>query len=55
MAITEAQKRAKAKYKAKVKQVLIEFYPQDEELWKKLQDQESKQMYIKDLIRKDIG
>lgn len=54
MALTEAQKRAKAKYNAKAKKILIEFYPQDADLLKKVQEQENKQGYIKDLIRKDI-
>lgn len=51
----EAIKRAKAKYKAeKVKKILIEFYPSDADLYEKVQAQENKQGYIKDLIRKDI-
>jgi hypothetical protein len=55
MALTEAQKRAKAKYKSeKVKKILVEFYSSDAELWDKLQEQQNKQGYIKDLIRKDI-
>ncbi len=55
MALTEAQKRAKAKYKAeKVKKILVEFYASDTELWDKLQEQPNKQGYIKELIRKDI-
>lgn len=55
MALTEAQKRAKAKYKAaKVKKILVEFYSADAELWDKLQEQQNKQGYIKELIRKDI-
>ena len=55
MTLTDAQRRAKAKYKAqKVKKILVEFYATDTELWEKLQEQENKQGYIKDLIRKDI-
>jgi hypothetical protein len=54
MALTEAQKRAKSKYNEKVTKVCIEFYPQDEELLKKVQEQENKQAYLKDLIKKDI-
>ena len=55
MALTDAQKRAKAKYKAeKVKKILVEFYPSETELYEKLQAQENKQRYIKELIRKDI-
>lgn len=53
--LTDAQRRAKAKYKAeKVKKILVEFYASDTELWDKLQEQTNKQGYIKDLIRKDL-
>ena len=55
MAITDAQKKAKDKYyKEKVKRILLEFYPSDAELLAKVQAQENKQAYIKDLIRKDL-
>lgn len=52
--LTEAQKRAKAKYNAKTTKVLIEFYPQDEELLRKVNEQSNKQGYIKSLIKKDL-
>lgn len=52
--VTEAQKRAIAKYKQKVKKITIEFYPQDADLIEKVTSQESQQKYIKDLIRKDL-
>ena len=52
--LTEAQKKAKAKYNSKVTKVSIEFYPADAELLEYIQQQENKQKYIKDLIRKDI-
>lgn len=52
---TEAQKRAKDKYRAeKVKRFTIDFYPADIELWEHLQSQEVKQAYIKELIKKDM-
>lgn len=55
MALTDAQKRAKAKYRSNtVKKILVEFYPSDAELYDKVQSQENKQGYIKDLIRKDL-
>ena len=55
MTLTDAQKRAKAKYKRdKIKKLMIEFYPSDAELYEKVQAQENKQGYIKDLIRKDL-
>ena len=50
----EAIKRAKAKYNEKVVKVTIELYPTDKDIIDKLQEQPSKQKYIKDLIRKDI-
>lgn len=52
--LTEAQKRAKEKYRSKTTQLTIEFYPSDAELLKKVQEQPNKQAYIKDLIRKDL-
>lgn len=52
--LTEAQKRAKAKYNEKLTKVQIELYPQDADIIEKLKEQKSKQAYIKDLIRKDI-
>jgi hypothetical protein len=56
MSLTEAQKRAKAKYKSeKVKKILVEFYNSDAELWDKIQEQSNKQGYIKELIRKDLN
>lgn len=55
MALTDAQRRAKAKYKSNnVKKILLEFYPSDMELYEKVQEQPNKQGYIKELIRKDI-
>lgn len=52
---TEAQKRAKAKYKKeKVKTMLLEFYPADAELVEHLEKQDKKQTYIKNLIREDM-
>lgn len=54
MSLTEAQKRAKEKYRKKTTQILVEFYPQDAELLQKVNEQPNKQGYIKELIRKDI-
>ena len=52
---SEAQKKAKAKYKAeKVKKMLLEFYPTDAELLEHLEKQPKKQTYIKNLIREDM-
>jgi hypothetical protein len=52
--LTEAQKRAKAKYNSKVTKVSVEFYPSDNMLLQHLQHQENKQSYIKELIKKDM-
>lgn len=56
MALTEAQKRAKQKYydKMKIRKVSIELYPTDADIIQKLNEQPSKQAYIKELIRKDL-
>lgn len=51
--VTEADKKAKAKYKKKVKRITIDFYPTETDLWEHLQTQDKKQTYIKELIRKD--
>ena len=52
--LTEARKRAKAKYNEKVTRVTIEFYPHEAELVQKVKEQPSQQKYIKELIRKDL-
>lgn len=51
---SDAQMRAIQKYKQKVKKILLEFYPADDEMWEHIQSQPKKQTYIKDLIRKDM-
>ena len=51
---SEAQRKAVAKYKQKVKRITIDFYPAEEEMWKHIQNQPKKQTYIKDLIRSDM-
>jgi hypothetical protein len=52
--LTEAQKRAKKKYRKKVKSITIEFYPTEMLLIEQIEKNEPKQTYIKNLIRKDI-
>ncbi len=52
---SEAQLKAVAKYKQKVKRITIEFHPSEEALWQHIQNQPRKQTYIKDLIRKDMN
>lgn len=55
MAISEAQKRADAKYKReKTKQISLRFFPSEAEIFAHLQAQENKAAYIKALIRADM-
>ena len=51
---TEAQKKAKEKYKEKVNRITVDFYPTEEDIWQHIKSQDKKQTYIKDLIRKDM-
>ena len=51
---SEAQKRAIEKYRANLKRFTVDFNQSDAELWEHLQNQQNKQGYIKDLIRKDM-
>ena len=52
--MTEAQKRAKAKYKSKAKRITIDFYPTEQALLDHINKQPKKQTYIKDLVRADM-
>jgi len=53
--MSEAAKKADQKYKAeKTTQIVMRFYPKDAELLAHLRRQESKQGYIKRLIREDM-
>ena len=52
--MSEAQKKALAKYKANVKRLTTDFPPTDAELWEHIQKQPNKQGYIKALIRADM-
>ena len=56
--MSEALKRAKAKYKAKVETLRIELYPTDADIKEKIAERlaagEGKATYIKRLIREDI-
>lgn len=55
MARSESARKADAKYKAeKTKQLVIRFYPADQDILEHLQAQDSKQGYIKRLIREDM-
>ena len=52
--MSEALKRAKKKYKEKVKRFSVDFYPTEAELYEHIQKQPQKQTYIKNLIREDM-
>jgi hypothetical protein len=52
--MTEAQKRAKAKYQEKVNRLCVDFYPTESDLWQHINKQPKKQTYIKDLVRQDM-
>jgi hypothetical protein len=53
--MTEAQKRAKQKYREKVVRIVVEFYPTEAALVDQIEKQPQKQTYIKDLIRQDMN
>lgn len=51
---SEAQRKAIKKYKGKLKRITVDFSPAEAELWEHIQQQPSKQGYIKSLIRADM-
>lgn len=51
---TEAQKKAKKKYRAKGKRMTIDFYPTETDMIAHIEKQPQKQTYIKNLIRADM-
>lgn len=52
--MTDAQKRAKAKYQEKVRTFRIDVYPTETDILHKLTSVDKYSTYIKDLVRKDI-
>lgn len=52
--MTDAEKRAKQKYREKVKRLYVEFYPTEADLISHIESQPQKQTYIKNLIRADM-
>lgn len=52
--LTEAQKRAKEKYRKKGKRLMLQFYQTEQELIDHLEKQPAKATYIKNLIREDM-
>ena len=54
MAQTEAQKRAEAKYRERVRSFNLKFYPSHADLLEHFEKQEDKAAYLRELIRKDM-
>ncbi len=53
--VTEAQRRASARYvKKSVRQVVVRFYPQDEELYGWVRSQPRMGEYLRELVRRDM-
>ena len=52
--MTEAEKRARKKYKTKAKRLTVDFYPTEADLFEYVSKQPAKQTYIKELIRVDM-
>ena len=53
--MTDAKKRAKAKYNAKRQRLYLDFYPTETELWEHINKQDNKQGYVKELVRRDMN
>lgn len=53
--VTEAQRRATKKYKAKVKRISLDFHPTEMDLYDHVSEQPMKQTYIKALIAADMN
>lgn len=51
---TEAQKKAKARYRKKCNQVSVTFYPAENHLYGWLASHDNMTGYIKDLIERDL-
>lgn len=51
---TEAQRKAKNKYRDKGKRLTVDFYPSEADLIEQIEKQPNKQGYIKNLIREDM-
>ena len=52
--MTEAEKKAKKKYRDKGKRMTVDFYPSEIDLIEQVEKQSNKQGYIKALIRADM-
>ena len=53
--MTDAERKAKKKYRDKGKRLTVDFYPSEADLIAYLEKQDKKQTYIKDLIRADMA
>lgn len=53
--MSEALKRAKAKYKEKVRTFRVDVYPTEQDILDKLESVDRYATYIKNLIREDIA
>jgi hypothetical protein len=51
---TEAQRKAKNKYRDQGKRMTVDFYPSEADLIAHIESQPNKQGYIKNLIRADM-
>lgn len=52
--MTEAQRKAKNKYRDQGKRMTLDFYPSEADLIEQIEKQPNKQGYIKNLIRADM-
>lgn len=52
--MTESNRTAKNKYRAKGKRITLDFYPTELDLFEHIEKQPKKQTYIKNLIREDM-
>lgn len=52
--MTEAEKKAKKKYRDKGKRMTVDFYPSEADLIEQVEKQPNKQGYVKGLIRADM-
>lgn len=57
MAVSEAQKRANARYResGRVKQVSLKFFPKDHDLYDFVKSKDKSTAYILNLIREDMN
>lgn len=54
MAQTEAQRRAEARYREKVRSFNLKFYPSHADILEHFEKQDDKAAYLRELIRRDM-